>query len=280
MHLSAIQTASGGYSIVELGNLFDVHRQFGLEAHDNGQNLAEYLDRALLELVSSEASGVLLSPDQRFELIERKQDGAGLLLSLEKTQTVKQPDLTALPTLVPNWSVEHVRGNYGLAALELFYNPTEEQAVKKQQLVSELYGSCRHFEIDFLLKMIAYPNPGEADQLFDVQFEALRDLRRLASIIAVEFFEDPLHAATITTQLDVPWLVLERNVSYEVAKETIRTGVENGASGFVVSDVLWSDFTEWLEGADISVTVLEQYVRGPVRDRILELQRIVDERAG
>lgn len=275
MHLPAISLSSGGLSLIELAHLEKVFTEFGLSDPVAHASLRLLLERLLIRVLSEASSGILLSPEESFHLIDYLEGSAGLLLSLEKNQL--QPNLRSVPSLVQNWSVEHVRGNYAVASFELFYNPKEPEVVTKLQLLSELAEACKLHNIAFLVKLIVFPLAGEDQNLFDTQFTALAEVRGYCDALGVEFFEDPLHAATITTQLDIPWLVLERNVPYSVAKETIRTGVENGARGFLVSDILWFDFVERLEGAEVTPALLEQYVQGTVRDRILELNRILNE---
>lgn len=279
MRLPAITGPSGVLCLVELDNMDELYRQFAL-TNDDLAPLRSHLRKLLVDVVSELASGVVFGPsDDSFLLLERKHNNAGVVLSLEEKNVITPPE--SVTKLAQNWSVEHVRGNYGVAALELFYNPGESEALRKKQLVSELYHYCQHEGIDFLLKLIVYPikDAGRSSEqsMFETQFAAMTELRSFCDAIAVEYFEDPLHAATITTQLDVPWIVFERNVTYETAKETIRVGIENGAQGFIVSDVLWHDFIANLQEVAPTPTVIEQYVKTIVRDRLIELVRIATE---
>jgi tagatose-1,6-bisphosphate aldolase len=85
---------------------------------------------------------------------------------------------------------------------------------------------------------------------------------------------DSLTAATITAQLDTPWVMTARGLTYEKYKEQLKICLESGAVGFLAGSVLWADFLVSIpDFADVASRL--QLFKTRVRDRFLELSRLV-----
>lgn len=294
MRLPAIQTSAKQFCLLQLDLVPRLAEALRLSWQEPEQRqLSAQVAESLMEILSKEVSGVVVSPEYTFESILKKDHQTGLLLSLERQLGAVDP--FALPTLIENWGVEHVRNNYALAKLELFYHPAEPEAIRKKQLVAEVHHYCQLLGIDFLLELRLFP-PSESENtrenLQEAQILALEDMRTSCDIVALEYPADALTAVTITAELDIPWVSTGRTFrlpgestaasSYATFKEHLRAALESGARGYLIDAVLWEEsFSEvpsyttdqqqdWME-------MVRQAIQTTIRDRVVELTRIVDE---
>jgi tagatose-1,6-bisphosphate aldolase len=241
-----------------------------------------YLNGLISELVrqySPHVTGVVLDPIYSLPFLAQKDHVAGLVLRLEQ---LNDSDPLALPKFIPNWSIENVKNNYGLAKLELFYHPSEEKSAEKKQLVAEIFDFCQYEKIDFLLKLVIYhPSEKKLDvaEFQEVQLEAVSELQRFASMMALQYPQDPLATATLTTNLDIPWLLLAENMNYDAYKEALRVSLENGAAGFYIGKTLWQEIGSLrLEDQSVDDPAIQQWLKTTGRDRVLELKRLIEEK--
>jgi len=100
----------------------------------------------------------------------------------------------------------------------------------------------------------------------------------LAHLFVLQSPHDALACATITTELDGPWLLGDDNLVYDDFKEALRTALENGAGGFLVSESLFGEI-DALRRPDQSLDLPEiiKFIKTKTRDRALELIRISSE---
>lgn len=296
MRLSALKSQSGGYYLAAFDNqsAFLERSSFptGVEAGFRESLIAKNLE-LLLRHLAPELSGVVLDP----QLGLKKLAGLESALILPIAQkTSHQVDPLALPTLAKNWGITEIANNYGVALLTLFYHPAEEQALKKKQLVAELADHCRLEGIELILDLRLY-TPGnevyDPEKFQTAQLTALSELRAHPSAFILQYPLEPLACATLTTELDVPWLLSDVGYDYADFKEALRTSLEGGAKGFYLEELVYpelkfaSDKTikefakldrelqqetvaQWLSS-------LESNLKFGSRDRILELRRITDE---
>jgi tagatose-1,6-bisphosphate aldolase len=214
-----------------------------------------------------------------FAALPYKAGTAGLVLRLNHPAAATDP--LGLPTLIPDWGIEAIKHNYGVAKLSLFYHPSEARALEKKQLLAELFDYCEHEGVQFFLKLIVYlppeaqptPEQFQADQLTAVQ-----ELRGFCHLLGLQPPQDSLGAATLTAELDIPWIVTTDGLNYMLAKEAIRSSLESGAQGYVVGDCLWSDVGQ-ARRADMSPdwAQIDQHINQDIRDKVVELSRILHE---
>ena len=296
MHLPAIQTSSAQFCLLQLDLAPRLAEALHLEWQDpQHRALTARVAELLMEVLSPEVSGVVVSPQHTFSSILKKNHTTGLLLSLE--QQLGGVDPLALPALIENWGVEHVSNNYGLAKLELLYHPAEQEAIRKKQLVAEVHHYYQLLNIAFLLELRLYaPQESEytPEKMQEAQIMALEDMRDSCDLLALEYPSDTLSAVTITAELDIPWVVTGRTfhqqgepaalIGYAAYKEKLRIALESGARGYLLDDILWKDSFEQLpqvEGQDPEEWLhqVEQHIKTTIRDRVVELSRIVNESA-
>ena len=286
MKLDAIKGQNGLFAILELDRSTALAELLSLDL-SLPENL-EFIQRVnelLLEL-SRETTALVFDPVYSLSLISEKEGSAGSLIRLEQNKEFL-PDV--VPELFPDFSLEEIKNNYSLVKLEIFYHPKEEKAMEKKQLLAEIKSYCQSLGIDFLLKLkvFDYSNFLEKDEqkeLIDFsytesQLEAIQELRSLADIFALEAPEDPLMLATLSSELDVPWVVFaSEKESYQDFKDRFRMAVENGASGYMLGDLLWSEIASFKrEDQSLDFAAIEKYIQTTVRDRVIELNRIAAE---
>ncbi|HEX9817482.1 MAG TPA: hypothetical protein VGA89_01135 [Patescibacteria group bacterium] len=279
MRLSALKKEAGSLGLVALDEAYALTDLLGLSLQEpsHEQLLIEVLTE-LVKVHSRQAAGVVLDPVYSLQLLEEGTELAGALVRLEQMQT---PDPLVAPKFIPNWGIENIRNMYGLAKLELFYHPTEEKALEKKQLVAEIFDFCQYEEIDFLIKLMIY-NPAEgklkSEDFQTAQLEAVSELQRFANVMALQYPQDPLATATLTSNLDVPWLVISEQDGYDQFKNSLRVALENGAAGFLAGEILWQEIGRMRqEDQSPDMTEILKFIQTTSKDRIIELMRITGE---
>lgn len=243
--------------------------------------LDQFLTLAVSTL-SDDLTGIVVESDFGFSSLKQKAAETGVIFSLERRQYTAP---LQLPTLNENWGVEACRENFALAKLELYYHPQEEQALAKKQLIAEIQDYCQYVGIDLLLIIrMHHPQGGvlAASGLADAQLETIHELQKSCAVMALEYPGSALAAATITAEIDIPWLLVSQTQvklePYEEYKQHAREVLENGASGCVMGEVLFSDLNNHLQAdATLDWEYLDKYLATEVRDRVIEVGRIVKE---
>lgn len=297
MQLPAIQTTHQRMALLSLDIMPRLAAQFGLDlsSKNNDSALKQLLQDFARNLVSA-FSGVVLDPVYSYDLMDRELDTAGLLFRLEKMTA--ELDTQTPPSLIPNWGVAQIRQHYAWAKLELPYHPSEASALAKKQLVAEIGDHCRHEGIGLLLKLtvpaqaqektvpITATDETKTTALSSVaqfqldQLTAATEMARLVSVLALQDPQDALAAATLTAELDIPWIVaLEPQADYNLLKEILRMTLDNGAQGFMVDEALWPEIYQLRAEDDHSPDWVKigEFLSTTVRDRAIELARIADE---
>ncbi len=244
---------------------------------------SELLDVAIEEL-SETCTGVSLDPHTSLHLATEKSERSGLLLRL--TTPISTDRYAQLPQLLPNWSPEHVANNYAVAHFELWYNPFEEHADKKKQLLAEMYEYCKQQGTQLVVTLRIFLLEGQSESFAELQLQAVRELQVSAHLLALEYPESALSAATMTAELDVPWIVLsDPSDTYDQFKDKLRICLESGGSGCLVERLLWTEIDiaqpEGEANPDKQLTAalpqLIHALKTTSRDRVIELNRISQE---
>lgn len=288
MKISSLRAETGLYNLVEFDDEAKFIDALGLDLRDqNGREIVDDILKALFSVylakedeIFSGMSGFILDPIFSLKAFSSQSENQ-ISLGLSLDEPMAERDPLALPKLINDWGVEQIRNNYAVAYLTLYYHPNEDAALKKKQFLAEIYDYCHYEGIELIVKLVIY-TPG--DQHFEWesfrkdQLQALEELRNLAHLFVLQYPNDPLACATLTTQLDVPWLVSDSNLDYEVFKEHLRDSLENGASGFMVGESLFKEI-ESMRKKDHSpdIEAIIKFIKTRVRDRAIELVRISSE---
>ncbi len=281
MKLAALKNDHQAIALLALDNALHLAKLLQLDLSlENNELLLKQLHQQLMNSLATSVSGVVLDPVYTLDLLSQKNKKTGVVLRLNTL--ADQVDPLAMPKLVPNWGAEDVRNNYALAKLELFYHPSEARALEKKQLVAEIYDYCQLLKIDFVLdlKIFSFANEqADANNFTQIQQQAVEEFRSSCDLLALQYPLEALSAATITASLDIPWIVNLSAEDYQTNKQNLRVCLENGAVGFVASEVLYQGIENERNQQDQSLDLnhLFFYIQTNVRDRFLELLRITNE---
>lgn len=257
--------------------------QFALDltAESGVKSLGQLIEQLATNL-SPFASAVVLDSVYSYSALAEKAGSCGLILRLERPQPEVDP--LALPQLVANWGVEDIRQNYAAAKFELYYHPQEPHALEKKKIVAELHDYCRHVGIAFLLKLVIYdPAGGEytVSSFQETQMVAVQEFAKFADVLLLQYPQDALACATISAELDIPWIFTINDVTYETYKDALRVSLENGASGYQVTEAIWKEATGLRrEDSSPDFGKIEDFIKTSARDRVIELERIAKELVG
>lgn len=282
MNLPAIQSDQQAIGLLELDQAPKIASLLGLDLTSpaNEDTIKDFI-QDMGTIGAQYATGLVIDPIYSFSLADESQE-AGLLTRV--TTLHEEIDPLSLPTLMPNYGLDEIRQNYSLAKLELYYHPQEEKALAKKRLVAEVFDYCDYLDIEMLLKLIVYtPSGEEFDQTTfqQDQLQAIQEMRSITNALALQYPLDPLSTATVTAELDIPWVLMSQDQPYQEYKQSLRTSLENGAVGFMTGDSLWRDLQE-LKAKDKSPDLekVQQFVNTTYQDRVIELMRISDEVVG
>jgi tagatose-1,6-bisphosphate aldolase len=284
MQLPRIQTKTGKYLLLDLSDIHESVDVFGITWETDEQHRQlEALIALIVSQLSPLVSGIVLGPEIGFSALEQKAAQTGLLLSLEK-----QTDLllvNEMPRVFPQWGVTHVRNNYGILFTKLFYHPKGELALEKKRLMAELKDACRYEGIANVLSLSLYPpagQPANQEAFQESQLTSIREFQTVADLLLLEYPHTALAAATITAELDIPWVLVDRTQDYLHLKTALRTSLEAGAAGISVGGGnLFSSILPFELDKDRvtqeSMQQFETHLKTEVRDRLLEINRILEE---
>jgi tagatose-1,6-bisphosphate aldolase len=277
MTVDSLRSASGGICILQLDKVQTIAQQFGLGLEDEPRQggALNTLLSSLIKHLSPELSGVLLDPHVGYYALPELDPSCGVAFCLD-TPTIERDPLVT-PPLIPHWGIEHIRNNSAVAKLELYYNPYEPEAATKKALVAELSDYARHEGIHLLLELLLYEHGEAGGHSFDeLQIFAIQEFRTQCDLLALDYPQSPLAAATITAELDIPWVLTQRAEKYPQFKEELRVCMESGASGFMAGDIFWQD-AKWWQSKKLDSEAAVEEVRTTTRDKAIELSRIVSE---
>ena len=283
MRLKSISNDEGQFILLDLDKPWQLAEAVGLKAES-----ASYLDqlttltKQAAKTLTKSVTGVVFGPKVGYLALADKHKDVGLVLSLDNN--LEPHDPLGLPRFLPDWGVEHIRNNYGLIKLTLFYNPKEELALKKKELLAEVYDYASYEGTKLVLELKITPygklkTKQEQEAFLETQLQAARELQKLVDLLVLDFPLTPLACATLTAELDVPWLLNDQAVEYRQLKENLRVALEGGASGMLIQTT-FLDQAPRLTAAKLDdkfLSLWQRFLATEARDRVLELSRIIKE---
>jgi tagatose-1,6-bisphosphate aldolase len=278
MQIRDLASSAGGFALVSLDEFPKMGEACGWQWGDPAQrSLFQQATQAVLPGVLASSTGVIADPVVSWPEIGTEVLVCGTALRLEQVGVSQDP--LALPTLEQDWGVEAIAANSSVVKLGLHYHPHEVEALNKKQFVAEIADSAHRSGAQVFLELKPFALSREEIISFeDVVLPSALELGRLVDAISVPESSEALLLATLTAELDIPWVMSLWSAEYEHAKEYLRLGLENGARGFQIGEAAWREISQ-LRRTDMTldwpaVTTFSQTV---LRDRMLELRRIVDE---
>lgn len=289
MRLTALKTLSGFFHLFEVPAVAVIASNLGLDMGvPENQPFLERIVAEMIQAAAPEVSGLVLEPAVGLEAflamsspLNTTRPGSLPGMALR----VDVPHASALPSDLPEfsttWGVEHIRNNYGVAVLELWYHPSEEHALQKKQIVGEIGDFCRSQDIDFILKLNLSTSPELALDhvaLNELQLTAIQELRSACQLLALQPPTDPLAAATLTAELDIPWIVDARELALTDYTDALRVAMDNGAAGAMSGTVIWQDMAA-LRRPDqgIDQPQLETYIAQEIPLRLKNVGQVINE---
>lgn len=248
MTLSTIQTPSGMYTIAPFDHRGSLGQLIGVDlSTPEGKQALTQLKSYFMQVFSPMCSGVLVDPEYGTPSLDFKADHCGLILTLESSGYTDEK--TAVPTLIQNWGVEAIKNNYAVAKLLTYYHPQEQNAEKKQKLVMELYSSCQKEGVPFLLEPVIFHPAGKGEltqaEFQEAQLQACQEFQPYCDILKIQYPGDALACATMTAELDVPWILLSRGMDYSSFRDALKVCLENGAKGFAAGRSIWQEIGDY-----------------------------------
>jgi len=283
MHLKTISNEDERFVLLDLDKPWQLAQVVGLkpESPSYASNL-ELLVNPAAQTLTEKTTGVILGPRVSFSAVNYKDPATGLILSLDDNFYPPEPE--KLPHFLSDWGVEHIKNNYGVIKLTLFYDQKEELANEKRKLLAEVYDYAQYEKVDLIVELnINLPpklKPKEKQELFfQSQLTAVRELQNMVDLFILEFPQTPLACATLTAEIDVPWLMNDMPVDYAQLKENLRIALDGGASGVMLNQTFLSQAPK-LTGKSVDEAYLnawKKFISTEARDRVLEISRIVSE---
>jgi tagatose 1,6-diphosphate aldolase len=243
----------------------------------------------LVETLQAQSSAMLLDPHYAIPRgIDLLPASKGLIVTLEDSIFKDTPD-GRLSSVIDDWSVGKIKRMGGDAVKVLaWYRPDAAAHICEAQkdFAKRIGEACQRYDIPYLLELLVYPLPGDADQTRDyVEMRGKRADDVLASVEAfsaadfgVDVFklESPVNAADagdgtdgeVQTLFDEmgriarrPWVMLSAGAGQAEFKSILAYAYRAGASGYLAGRAIWLDafrhYPDWnamragLEGASV-----------------------------
>ncbi len=278
MNLNTIQTPEGLFTIAPFDHRGSLAQMFGMDIQtETAQHVVTQLKVLFMEAFSEMCSGVLVDPEFGFPAIAKKAPNTGLIMTLEASDYTGNKSL--VPTLIQNWNVHQVKSNYAVAKLLIYYHPMEANALQKKKLVIELYHSCKYEGISFLVEPIIY-NPNGSEPLNkadnqDAQLQTCQEFQKYCDVLKIQYPGDALACATMTAELDIPWILLSRGMKHDEFVTALRVCMENGAKGFAAGRSVWQEIGELrMPDGSPDMEKIKIFLNSTGRQRIAELIQI------
>jgi tagatose 1,6-diphosphate aldolase len=194
---------------------------------------------AVIRVLSSHASGVLLDPEYGLEASHERKGGVGLLLAYEKSgYDNTQPG--RLPNLLPYWTVGRLLdAGADCIKILLYYTPFEEGSVneQKQAWIERIGAECAFHDVPFFLEFVGY-DPAGNDKSIDYA-------RRKPEIVVqsmAEFSKEHYHVDVLKVEIPVDLQYTKGTKSFkggeaaysrEEAKDHYRRAAEAAVRPFI-----------------------------------------------
>jgi len=291
MNLPILHTDRGFFALLELDQPGEMAARLGISLTE-GQNkeVFQTLEQQIIIATTPHVSALVLEPTVSlpawFSTPLQFPKNAPLPRLVVRLDTVPSDDktFTGVPQLTASWGAEETANNYAVALVELHYHPSDADALDKKHFVAEVADSCHRQEIALILKLIITKVPTDDPKALSpeaAQLLAIQEFRSMVDAFALQVPEDVLATATLTAELDVPWLVthdVNEPLGFPQFQAKLQQGLENGAKGYLAGTVLWSDIFG-MRRADQAPDreAIEKWITTQLSDRVATLSRMVAE---
>ncbi len=278
--LKSIQTEKGNFTIAPFDHRSSLAQLVGADLNTPaGQAALTQLKIIFMQVFSPICSGVLVDPQYGFPSIAYKAPNAGLILTLEASGY--GDDKAPVPTLMSNWGVAGVKNNYGVAKLLCYYHPKEKNAVEKKKMMAEVGESCRREGVAFMIEPVIYDPESKKNwssaEFQEAQLITCQELQADCDLLKLQYPGDALACATMTAELDVPWILLSRGMAYSEFKDAVKIAMENGCKGFAAGRSVWQEIGEFrLADGQPDLSAIKRFLQTTGVERMHELIELVE----
>ncbi len=242
--------------------------------------------------LSAVSSAILLDPEfGAAQAIAGNAIGGscGLIVSLEAMGAAGQRTVRKTQ-LMSGWGVEQ-SSRMGASAVKLllYYHPEAKNHEDIEQLVREVAGHCRDYDMTFLLEPAVIPAEATAKDRPTTEWRTIviESARRLsplgADVLAVEFpvahadLDNELAWGEACAELDaassIPWVMRSGGVDADLFMRQTEVACRAGASGVVAGRTVWEEAVT-LRGDDQL-----EFLQKAAIDRLVDLGDIISEYA-
>ena len=223
--------------------------------------------RLLVERLQEKSTAMLLDPHYAIpESLDRLSPHKGLIVTLEDS-LFREAGGGRLSADIDHWSVDKIK-RMGADAVKVlvWYRPDAGEAVcrAQQDYARRIGDECARLDIPFLLELLVYPLPGDAERTTDyVEMKAKKADHVLESVavfarpeFGVDLFklESPVNAADADGSRQVqdlfdqmgaaagrPWIMLSAGAGKDAFRAVLDHAFRAGASGFLAGRAIWLD---------------------------------------
>lgn len=290
MQLSQLQTHNGKFTIAAFDHRSSLAETLGINVNSE-EGVAQFIQikQLFMDVFSPMASAVLTDPVYGKFTVDRKADKAGLLMSLEESGY--EGGKGVVPPLLDNWGVLGVKGYNSAAKLLLYFNPQENTAEAKTDLVKRIFEETQKEEIPFLLEPVLYPV--ENEESFKKSWKAIQQetteiFDGVCDVLKIEFpglYEnndgDKSQACRVISEYagQTPWIILSRGMGYSEFKEAVAISLEAGGKGFAVGRAVWQEIDQFSIAKtgdwEKSIGEIENFLKTTGVERMQELVELV-----
>jgi tagatose 1,6-diphosphate aldolase len=157
--LNAVSDKYGVIAAVAMDQRSSLKKALGDDVSD--EQLEEF-KVAVTEILTPNASAVLLDPEWGLAASKRRAKNAGLLLAYEKSgYDYNRPG--RIPELLPHYSVRRLKdAGADCCKVLLYYSPLEKTEIndEKHAFVERVGDECRGFDIPLFLELVTYAPSG------------------------------------------------------------------------------------------------------------------------
>lgn len=237
-----------------------------------GTNQMAIFKKTCAEAFAPFVTAILVDPEYGQETITiTKNQHKALLLSREISGYTDSDDGRVLQ-LYPFFTSKKLKEmGADMVKLLVYYNNLAPNNRQQIDLVAQVKQEAQAAHIPLFLEPITYPYGDEPYHKGDVILHAIRDLKKYADVLKLEYPVDVAqelvengipYLEEMTREAEKPWVLLSRGMPFETFYEAVTLARDAGAKGYAVGRAAWQEAVQlpnWEEMAHfIQTTATER----------------------
>ena len=277
MKIKHLSNNNGKYIILKLDIASQLAQILDLDLKkEDDSHLIQTILMKIEQAFSPYLTGLILDPIYGYNLVNSRSSNMGLALTVDSPIKTKVNEFD-LPEFIPDWDLVSIANHYACAEVSLRYHPQNSSALKKKKVISELHSSAKMNSVDFILNLeLVAKNGIEVETEFDQYvLESVWEFKKNCELIILPFIYKALDRATITAEIDIPWLVNPRSTDSNQFYDRVQLSNEAGGAGVVIDNYFFHDLFQLgkTEKYGLDVFSIEKYIYNVLVKR---LKNIVD----